>query len=183
MGSKKKLLFLIAVIFVILGGGYAFQDQLGLSNGLTAGQNVQSSEPENRRQMAPDFTISTTDGTTQKLSDLKGKVVVLNFWSVDCPPCLQEVKNIQAVYENKKSEVMFVGVATDKATAEETKAVLAENGGSYPVMVDQGNSTFGLYGVRATPTTVIVNAEGEVAGGHTGYATEEQLMALIGRAS
>ncbi len=185
MDSKKKTWWIVLLVVVILGGLYFSRDKLGLDKSLNSMGNqpqATSEEKPKSTKMAPDFTIKLTDGKTEKLSDLKGKVVVLNFWSVDCPPCLAEIKNLEAVYKKDNKDVMFVGIATDRATAEETAKVLANNGGSYPLMVDEGNSTFGLYGIRATPTTVVINPQGEVVTGHTGYASAEQIEELIAKA-
>ncbi len=183
--KKSNFILALVVLFVLGGAGLALQGKDGVENSINAvGQKSEevNSSQKSKAQPAPDFTLKLNDGTEQKLSDLKGKIVVLNFWSVDCPPCLSEIKNIEAVYKKGDSDVVIIGIATDKVSVEETQNVLSENGGSYPIMVDANNVTFNTYGIRATPTTVVVNGEGEIAGGHTGFASEEQLLVLIGKA-
>ena len=185
MDSKKKntTWIIIIIILVILGGAYVFKDQLGLDKSISnSSQQIQTAPSNDRFQIAPDITIKLTDGTEEKLADLKGKTVLLNFWSVDCPPCLSEIKNIEAVYKKDNKDVEIIGIATDRASADDTLQVLKKSGGSYPIMVDQGNTAFAIYGIRATPTTIAINPKGEIAAIHTGYASEEQLADLIAKA-
>ncbi len=184
MDSKKKnsTWIIVLIILVVLGGVYVFRDKLGLEKSISTPTQQTQTSSNDRFQMAPDITIKLTDGTEEKLSDLKGKTVLLNFWSVDCPPCLSEIKNIEAVYKKDNKNVDIIGIATDRASVDETLQVLKKSGGSYPVMVDSGNTAFAIYGIRATPTTIAINPRGEITAVHTGYASEEQLADLIAKA-
>ncbi len=185
MDSKKKnnTWIVVIIILAILGGAYVFRDKLGLEKSIQSpNQQIETAPSNDRFQIAPDITIKLTDGTEGKLADLKGKTVLLNFWSVDCPPCLSEIKNIEAAYKKDNKDVEIIGIATDRASAEETLKVLQKSGGSYPVMVDSGNTAFAIYGIRATPTTIAINPRGEIAAVHTGYASEEQIVELIAKA-
>ena len=188
MDSKKNNVtwVIIAAIVVVLGGLYIFRDNLGLEKNLVksaqTAQSASSKDSKEKLQAAPDITIKFTDGKEEKLSDLKGKTVLLNFWAVDCAPCRAEIPNIEAVYKKDNKDVEIIGIASDRANAKDTLDVLHNQGGNYPIMVDEGNKAFSAYGVRATPTTVVINSKGEVVGGHTGYASEEQLSELIAKA-
>ncbi len=188
MDSNKKIWLIVIIIIAILGGFYIsgyFNYNSGFSNKPNnPDQQSQSQTSSNDSfDLAPDFEIKLTDGTTEKLSSLKGKTVLLNFWSVDCPPCLAEIKDIEEVYKKANNNLQVIGVATDRASADETLKVLANNGGSYPIMVDDHNFAFALYGIRATPTTIIINPKGEIVARHIGAATDAQLTALVEKAS
>ncbi len=185
MDSKKNKTtwIIVIVILAILAGFYFYRDKLGFDQSMSAQtQQDQSTSSNDRFQMAPDITIKLTDGKQMTLADLKGKPVLLNFWSVDCPPCISEIKNIETTYKNFGKEAEIIGIATDRSSVDETLDVLHKNGGSYPLMVDSGNTAFAIFGIRATPTTIAINTKGEVVGVHTGYANEEQLAALIAKA-
>jgi cytochrome c biogenesis protein CcmG, thiol:disulfide interchange protein DsbE len=110
--------------------------------------------------IASDFTLNTYDGNTLRLSDLKGKVVVLNFWATWCAPCRDEAPNLQALWQKYKDRgVMFIGV--DQADKPEAAlAYLNEFKINYPNGPDNG--IVSTYRVQGLPTTIIINRDGVI---------------------
>jgi len=116
------------------------------------------------RIVAPDFTITSLDGREVSLSDMKGKVVFLNFWATWCGPCRSEVRDIQKLYESLKHKdftVMAIDIREDAATV---KKFMKKNSINFPVYIDRTGEIAMRYSVRGIPTTYIINPEGEVVG-------------------
>lgn len=105
---------------------------------------------------APDFVLKDMDGKEVRLSDYKGKVVVLNFFASWCPPCRHEVPDfieLQKLYGDKG--VSFIGVALEDAG--NAKNFKERFGINYPVLVDDGKAS-NIYGpIRSIPTTFIID--------------------------
>lgn len=112
---------------------------------------------------APDFTLTTLDGGQIKLSALKGRVVVINFWASWCGPCRDEAPVLESVWQQyKDKDVVFVGVAyTD--TENGAKAFLGEFNTTYPNGLDIGTKISELYNIEGVPETFIIDREGNVA--------------------
>ena len=124
-----------------------------------------SSPPLNRSQsIAPDFRLLAIDGSTVSLGDLRGQVVLLNFWATWCPPCKAEMPDLDALYREHKSQRNFVVLGVD---AEESQAQVGAFASShdvtFPLLLDSdGKVTDGLYVVRSLPTSMIIDRDGRI---------------------
>jgi cytochrome c biogenesis protein CcmG/thiol:disulfide interchange protein DsbE len=131
------------------------------------------------------YTLKDQDGRKIKLSDFKGKVIVLNFWATWCGPCKVEIPAfVELQKEYEPQGVQFVGVSVDD-TAAKLKPYIAEHAMNYPVL--QGKSNEGLldaYGpLAAVPTTYLIKRDGNVCKRHAGEVSKDalarELSALI----
>ena len=139
-------------------------------------------------QSAPAFTVKTLAGKTFRLKDARGKVVLLDFWGVACPPCKIQMPALQRWHEQYAGRGMVVvGI---EAMGTETKAIrkaLKERGVTYPVASDTGNRLMTLYGVTAHPTTILIDQEGKIVHIEVGYVRgdekeiEKRLLPLLTR--
>ena len=114
---------------------------------------------------APDFTVVDANGNPVKLSDWKGKPVVVNFWASWCPPCKAEMPDFQAVYEELGDQVIFMIInVTDGAneTLESAKKHIADNGYTFPVYFDTQLLAANAYYVSSIPMTFFVDKEGNL---------------------
>ena len=127
-------------------------------------------EPE----LAPDFTLMNLDGNFMTLSDLRGSVVVIDFWATWCSPCLKSFPNLHDVVErNKDQGVVLLLVSLDK-TAKRARDYLVENGYATDNVLweslEASREVKGLFGVVGIPRTFIIDREGFIQ--HTGHPGE-----------
>jgi peroxiredoxin len=116
-------------------------------------------------EKAPDFELADMQGSKHRLSDLHGKVVLINFWASWCRECLGEMPSLNSLYEKfKNKDVVVLGVSTD-SNNEDIKKSIGKTHVTYPVLIDGNGEVFERkYAVRGLPTTVIVDKNGYIAG-------------------
>lgn len=123
---------------------------------------------------APDFTLKAMDGSNVKLSELKGKVVMLNFWASWCGPCRQEMPYLEDIYKKyAPAGFVLLGINVDEDSAD-AKEFLAEVPVSFPVLLDSKNTLPELYEVEAMPSTFFVDKDGNLVYLHKGYKPGEE---------
>jgi len=133
-------------------------------------------------KLAPSFSARELGGAgVFRLSNERGHVVVLNFWSSWCGPCKQEAPELSTyAYQSKASGVVVVGVVFND-TVSSAKSFASYYGSLYPSVVDPGGRVANSYGVTAPPTTYIIDRHGRVAATLVGATTAKQLAAVVGR--
>jgi thiol-disulfide isomerase/thioredoxin len=117
------------------------------------------------RPPAPDFTLKDLDGKTQRLSDYKGKVVLVNFWATWCPPCRREMPSMERLYRKLKNEPFMV-LAPDQY--ENFDLVFTFTGQldpapTFPIMLDPESRSAKAWGVKGLPSSFIVDKQGRIA--------------------
>lgn len=128
---------------------------------------------------APDFELSTFDGSSIRLSDLLGQVVVINFWASWCVPCRQEAPILEATWRAfRERGVVFIGVDYVDTEAE-ALAYIAEFDLTYPNGPDLGTRISQAYRIQGVPETFFVDRRGLLRGVHIGPITEQALVARI----
>jgi len=129
--------------------------------------------------MAPDFTITDFDGTTVTLSELRGQVVIINFWASWCPPCREEAAYLEATWRKYEGRgVVFVGVDWVD-TEKEALAYIDEFDITYLNGPDIGTRIAQAYNIKGVPETFFVAKNGELRGVHIGPLQSPQLDETI----
>ena len=135
---------------------------------------------------APDFTLTDQYGNEHTLSNYQGKTVFLNFWATWCGPCQMEMPDIQQLYEDygyNEEDLVVLGIAGpnigSEGSVEDITAFLDENGYTFPVVMDEEGLYFYLYGIRAYPTTFMIDKDGNVFGYAQGALTREIMDSII----
>jgi peroxiredoxin len=117
-----------------------------------------------------DFTAQAMRGGSVKLADLRGKVVILNFWATWCPPCRAEMPALEKLWKaNKDKAFTILGVSVGEK-AQTVKDFIAQEGYSYPIFVDSNNALGSRFGARSIPTTYILDKNGKAIAGKVGGA-------------
>ncbi len=123
---------------------------------------------------APDFTLENRAGGTVSLSDLRGEVVLLNFWATWCPPCREEMPLLDQIYSRYEAlgfTLLGVNVEQDSRLADR---FLADVPVSFPILLDPKEQVSQLYRVPAMPTTVIIDRQGTVRYIHHGFRAGDE---------
>ena len=129
--------------------------------------------------LAPDFTVYDIDGKAYKLSDFRGKPVVLNFWASWCGPCKMEMPDFNTSYGQLGEEIHFLMVnMTDgsQETRESASSFIAGTGYTFPVYYDTDYEAAIAYSVYSLPTTYFIDAEGYAVAQATGAIDAETLQ-------
>ncbi|HCE57288.1 MAG TPA: protein-disulfide isomerase [Prolixibacteraceae bacterium] len=131
---------------------------------------------------APDFSFSTENGQTKKLSELKGKVVWINFFATWCGPCRQELPHLQKeVYDklksNKNFELIILGREHSWAEINKFKT---DNKFNMPFYPDTGRKVFSLYAKQNIPRNFVIGKDGKIAVTSTGF-TEKEFAEIISK--
>lgn len=155
----------------------------------TEASESETNEPESQKESIPavDFSLTDQYGNVHTLADYSGKTIFLNFWATWCPPCRNEMPDIQKLSEIYPKEgedaVVFLGVAApgygNEGSVEEITAFLEENGYTYPVLMDTEADLFKKYQVYSYPTTFMIDSEGNIFGYITGQLSEEIMIDII----
>jgi len=124
---------------------------------------------------APDFELETLSGEQLKLSDLQGKKVILNFWATWCPPCKEEMPEMQEYYDEHQDEVEILAVnLTDSESDVQTVSdYIEEYSYTYPIPLDKEATVSEEYKIFSVPTTYFIDTEGIVQQSRIGPMTYE----------
>ncbi|MEV6974710.1 TlpA disulfide reductase family protein [Kitasatospora sp. NPDC093806] len=161
------------------GGG---EGQIGF---VTAkGTNI-STAAVGHRQDAPDIGGNTLEGTPAKLSDYRGKVVVLNVWGSWCGPCRSEADDLQRVWEKYQGQgVQFLGINTRDTEVKNAIRFEQEKGVTFPSLYDPAGAELlkfpkGSLNPNSIPTTLVVDRDGKLAARAVGGQTDDGLEAML----
>ncbi len=178
-----KILIWVLLFAVLIAGAWVLYNRLSPS--VEADAFVTAPAPEspdatepNRLEM-PDFTVYDFDGNAYKLSDFRGKPVILNFWASWCGPCKSEMPEFQKFYDTYGSQIHFLVVnLTDgyQETKASASAYITEQGYTFPVYYDTDMEGAIAYGVNAVPVTYFIDAEGCYVAGAQGALNASRLQ-------
>jgi cytochrome c biogenesis protein CcmG, thiol:disulfide interchange protein DsbE len=164
--NRKVLIWLAGGL--LLGIGLAAFIFLG-SGGL-AGAGSQPAPVTG--SLAPDFRLANLTGGQLALSQLRGRMVIINFWATWCPPCKEEMPLLQAFANQHSADTVLLGVNDDEE-APAVQSFAEDNHLTFPILLDPGGKISDLYRVRAYPSTYFIDMTGKVSAYHIGILSNE----------
>jgi len=187
VNNKFKIILgiaLFACFLVLAAVSYSalsqkYRPETGMDSG---SQREGSSESEQEKYQAPDFTVFDADGNPVKLSDFKGKPVVLNFWASWCGPCQREMPHFNKAYAKYKDEIVFMMVDLvdgQRETQSKGSSFIKNQGYDFPVYFDIEEDAAYTYGITSIPMTLFIDRDGYIKTGYAGAIDEETLQAAI----
>jgi thiol-disulfide isomerase/thioredoxin len=130
--------------------------------------------------LAPNWELKAVNGKPVKLSDYKGKVVLLNFWATWCPPCREEIPDLIALQKQYAPQgLIVIGVSVDKGGAELVKRFVTRMEINYPVVLGDQKTTAAYGDLEIIPTSFFINRKGEIVGERQGTADRATFEAEI----
>jgi len=137
-----------------------------------------------KKYKAPNFSLQTQSGKVIELAELKGKVVLLNFWATWCPPCRAEIPDFIKVYNSYKSKGFeIIGIALDNEGWFKVAPFIKETKINYPVVLGSEKEVQQYGNFESIPTSFIIDKNGYIAGRQIGLlskdALEKKLKSLL----
>ncbi|MFH2133766.1 MAG: TlpA disulfide reductase family protein [Pseudomonadota bacterium] len=129
--------------------------------------------------MAQAFAFTDLKGKVQRLSDYKGKWVLVNFWATWCPPCLEEIPDLVDLHEShKRKDLVVIGVALD-STEKSVREFVTRFAISYPVAVSDYDQAAQVGEVNVLPTSYLYDPKGELVSYQEGMLTRSSVESYI----
>ncbi|WP_078549094.1 redoxin domain-containing protein [Litchfieldia alkalitelluris] len=130
---------------------------------------------------APDFQLDDLDGKSQKLSDLRGKKIILNFWATWCPPCKAEMPHMQSFYDEmgESVEILAVNLFHSERKEGAVKEFAEDYNITFPILLDQTGEVGDEYKAYTIPTSYIIDSNGIIAKKIIGPMDKEMMMEML----
>jgi thiol-disulfide isomerase/thioredoxin len=128
---------------------------------------------------APAFDLVDSKGKNHKLSEYKGKWVLVNYWATWCPPCLAEIPDLAALHKNKKNNLVVLGVAMDFQDPKDVLSFARNRAIPYPIILGDDRAIEQVGPVRGLPTTYLYNPNGKQVAYNVGALTQEAVQQYI----
>lgn len=193
MNQKKSLILIATVGILLIVGAYFLYHNLGDKYGTSQLATLpQHTEPTTTaiddqtttgNSVMPDFTVYDIQGIPYRLSDFKGKPVVLNFWASWCGPCKSEMPDFETAYQKYGNKIHFLMVnMTDGAqeTVQSASGFISDIGYTFPVYYDTDSDAAMTYGVASIPTTFFIDTDGNGVAWASGALSMDMLEQGIG---
>jgi cytochrome c biogenesis protein CcmG, thiol:disulfide interchange protein DsbE len=158
----------IVILLLLAVTGYGIWNALAAEKTKEVGLSV--------GDVAPDFALQTLTGETMRLSDFRGKPVIVNFWTTWCPPCKKEMPDMEKFYQHYHSEVGLLAVhLTSQDTVENAKSFINDYQLSFPVVLDKKQKVLKKYQIQTIPTSYIIDGDGVIRKKMIGPMTYKQM--------
>jgi peroxiredoxin len=138
-------------------------------------------EADDEQRQHLDFTLRDLDGKDWKFQDLRGKVVLVNFWATWCPPCRKEMPDLETLYQRLQSQGFVVLAISDEESAK-VLPFIRERGVTFPVLLDPGRKVHDMFAVEGIPKSFVYDREGKLVAQSVDMRTQKQFLEMLGKA-
>lgn len=118
--------------------------------------------------LAPGFTLKLTDGKDIKLSNYKGKIVIIDFWATWCPPCRRGIPDMIDIQKKYQRDVVIIGISLDRETKPDVVPFIKKYEINYPVAYGTTEVVVAFGNIEAIPTSFIIDKSGQIVDKHIG---------------
>lgn len=161
---KRTLFFVIAFLVVLSGSGLSKPPQ-----SFDKQSYINQLEDEgNKTSKAPDFKLKLTNGKDIKLSDYKGKIVIIDFWATWCPPCRKGIPDLIDIQKRYDKKLVVIGISLDNETKDDVVPFINKYGINYPVAYGNMEVVQAYGNIQAIPTSFIIDQKGNIVDTHVG---------------
>ena len=180
---KQKIGLLVVVGLIVLLISNIVIEKIEENKQINSNVKAYEDTGINKGQLAPDITLTTLDGEEVKLSDFRGKNVVLNFWATWCPPCRDEMPHMQSYYDENKEkqnlEIIGFNMTFSGDSVEKVEQFVASYNLTFPIFTTFDESVIDQYGVMTMPSTYFIDEDGRIQSKVLGPVDEESLAFYI----
>ncbi len=138
-------------------------------------------EADDQRRQNANFTLADLEGNKWTLKELRGKVVLVNFWATWCPPCRKEMPDLEALSNEFKDQGLVVLGISDE-DGNKVKSFVAEHNYTYPILLDPGRKVNELYQVNGIPKTFVYDGQGQLVAQSIDKRTRDQFLGMLAEA-
>lgn len=131
--------------------------------------------------LAPDFTLTSVDNKSIRLSAYKGKVVIVDFWATWCPPCRKGIPDLIAIQKQYGSDVVVIGISVDTETKKDVIPFIRQNGINYLVAYATPEMVQAYGGIEAIPTSFVIDKNGKIVDKHEGLVPKSDYTDVINK--
>ena len=185
MKNKWVILLLIGLVgfglYIMAGNSF---DKIAGKSPVADSSATQPVTGLQKGNLAPDFELVTTEGKHVKLSELRGKRLIVNMWATWCPPCKAEVPELERFYEEHHSEgieILAVDLTKSEKRPGDVATFIKDYKITYQVALDEQGEVSQKYQVTSIPTTYVINSEGIIQQKQVGPLSYQSLTEIFAR--
>ena len=139
-------------------------------------------EADDQKRQSADFTLTDLQGKTWTLKDMKGKVVLVNFWATWCPPCRKEMPDLEALYNRFKDQGFVILAISEDEETPKVGPFIAEHKITYPILLDPGSKVNNLFEVEGIPKSFVYDRDGKLVAQSIDMRTQRQFLEMLAQA-
>lgn len=138
-------------------------------------------EAADKRRQDVNFTLTDLHGKSWTLKELRGEVVLVNFWATWCPPCQKEMPDLEALYKEFRHQ-RFVILSISDEEADKVRSFIADRKITYPVLLDPGHKVGSLFQVEGIPKSFVYDRDGKLVTQSIDMRTQKQFREMLAQA-
>lgn len=177
--SKTQIIIFSLFFITLFGYQPTSEGKESRSNGYRQKENLVMNKDSGTK--APDFILKSTGGKRIKLSDYKGKIVILDFWATWCPPCRKGIPDLINIQKTYKKNLVVIGISLDTGTKSDVIPFMKKYGINYNVVYADNEVVQNYGNIQAIPTSFIIDKKGNIVTSFVGLQEKEAFVNEINK--